>query len=113
MFLRSIALAAVGAACFATAAVAGNFVVTNTTSKNVHHLYLSDSSDDHWGQDQLGSGHDDVIPADTGKFTLQNIPDGTYDVKIGMEDGTECVAKGVEFEGDMVLKIDDDLLASC
>jgi hypothetical protein len=112
MLFRTMALAVVGAVCFATAAFAGNFEITNGTDKNVHHLYLSPASQDSWGPDQLGNGHDDVIDAG-GKFTLTGVEDGTYDVKLTLEDGTACVAKGVAFEGDMEWKIDEEMVASC
>jgi hypothetical protein len=112
MFIRSIALAAIGAVCFATAAFAGNFEVKNGTDKNVHHLYLSPASQTNWGPDQLGNGHDDVIEAGT-SFTLTDVEDGTYDVKLVLEDGSACVAKGVSFEGDMEWTIDEDVVANC
>ena len=112
MSFKSMALAVAGAVLFATAAFAGDFEITNSTDKNVHHLYLSPASANTWGPDQLGSGHSDVIDAG-GKFTLTGVEDGTYDVKLTLEDGSACVAKGVKFEGDMEWTIDEDMMKDC
>ena len=112
MFFRTMALAVAGAVCIATAAFAGDFEIKNGTDKNVHHLYLSPASQNSWGPDQLGNGHNDVIDAG-GTFTLTGVEDGTYDVKLALEDGTACVAKNVKFEGDMEWSIDEDMVESC
>lgn len=112
MTFKSMALAVAGAVLFATAAYAGDFEISNATDKNVHHLYLSPASANTWGPDQLGSGHGDVIAAGS-KFTLTGVEDGNYDVKLTLEDGSACVAKGVKFEGDMEWTIDADVMSDC
>ena len=56
--------------------------IVNNTSINIWYLYISPSSSDSWGNDQLG---EDIIPAG-GSFTLGNIPSGEYDLKVMNKD---------------------------
>ena len=112
MSIKTMALAVAAAVLFATAAFAGDFEIKNGTDKNVHHLFLSPASQNTWGPDQLGSGHDDVIEAGS-TFKLTGVEDGNYDVKLVLEDGSACVAKAVNFEGDMEWTIDEDMMHDC
>lgn len=66
--------------------------IRNNSSWDIHYLYLSLTSDDEWGVDQLG---DDVIEANGGEFTLTDIPCGAYDVRLVDEDQDECVVSDV------------------
>jgi hypothetical protein len=73
-------------------------VITNKSGWAVHHLYLSPTKENEWGQDQLGTN---VV--ETGEaFTLNSIPCNTYDIKVVDEDGDECVVKGEKWCGDQV-----------
>ena len=112
MFPRTMALAAAGAVCLATAAFAGNFEVRNGTERNLHHLYLSPVSQNAWGVDQLGDSEDSIVePGST--FMLTGIADGVYDVKITLGDGSSCVVRGIVFEGDMEWTVDDATTHTC
>ena len=84
--------------------------VVNQSKWEIHHLYLSSTSDKHWGDDQLG---DDVIA--TGQsFKLTHIDCDDYDIKIVDEDGDECVVEEVNLCGDeTVWKITDKILLKC
>ncbi len=72
--------------------IVAEYVFTNTGSVEICELYLSPVSEESWGPDQL---EDQTIPAGE-KFTLQNIPAGSYDAK----------AVGCEGAGEATLKLD-------
>ena len=84
--------------------------VVNQSKWEIHHLYLSSTSDHQWGPDQLG---DEVIG--TGEsFTLTKIDCDDYDIRIVDEDGDECVVNEVNMCGDAtVWKITDKILLAC
>ena len=85
--------------------------VVNQSKWEIHHLYLSSTTDKHWGPDQLG---DEVIQAKGGAFTLTKIDCGDYDIKVVDEDGDECVVEAVNLCGDdTVWKITDKILLAC
>ena len=85
--------------------------VVNQSKWEIHHLYLSSTTDKHWGPDQLG---DAVIDAKGGSFKLTNIDCDDYDIKVVDEDGDECVVEEVNLCGDeTVWKITDKVLLAC
>ena len=85
--------------------------VVNQSKWEIHHLYLSSTTEKNWGPDQLG---DDVISAGGGTFTLTNIDCDDYDIKVVDEDGDECVVEEVNLCGDeTVWKITDKILLKC
>jgi hypothetical protein len=85
--------------------------VINQSKWEIHHLYLSSTTDKQWGSDQLG---DEVIQAKGGSFTLTNIDCDDYDIKVVDEDGDECVVEAVNLCGDeTVWKITDKILLAC
>lgn len=94
----------------ASAADKASVKIKNNSKWAIHHLYLSSTSDEKWGPDQLG---DEVI--NTGEsFTLKNIDPDKYDVKLVDEDGDECVVGGVPLSGGTdVWNITDKDLLKC
>jgi len=85
--------------------------VVNNSKWEIHHLYLSSTSNKHWGPDQLG---DNIIESGGGKYTLTDIDCDHYDIKIVDEDGDECVIEDVEMCGDHTIwKITDKNLLAC
>lgn len=84
--------------------------VINQSKWEIHHLYLSSSTEDDWGPDQLG---EDVLTKGD-SITLTNIDCDTYDVKVVDEDGDECVIEEVDLCGDASYwKITDKALLEC
>lgn len=112
MLLRTIAIAVAGSICVTTTVFAADLEVTNTTNRNIHHLYLSPANQNTWGPDQLGDEPKDVIEPGSA-FTLTGVEDGTYDVKFTLDDGSTCIVSRVEFEGHMEWKIDDEVVNGC
>jgi hypothetical protein len=58
----------------------------NDSSWSINELYFSRSTNHDWGRDQLG--RKTVRTGDS--FTLNEIPCGTYDVKLVDEEGDQC-----------------------
>ena len=84
--------------------------VVNQSKWEIHHLYLSSTTDHEWGPDQLG---DEVIGSGE-TFTLSKIDCDDYDIRLVDEDGDECVVEEVNLCGDeTVWKITDRVLLSC
>ncbi len=109
MLVILLVLAAIPAA--AAAKKKATIKVVNQSKWEIHHLYLSSTTDKHWGPDQLG---DAVIDAKGGTFKLTNIDCDDYDIKVVDEDGDECVVEAVNLCGDdTVWKITDKILLAC
>jgi hypothetical protein len=106
-----LAGALVLSAVFTTAAFAAkrsNVTISNDSKWTIHHFFLSPSTDDEWGPDQLG--HKVIKRGQS--FTLKGIPCDEYDVKLVDEDGDECVVEAVDVCGgdDEWVITDEDLL---
>lgn len=84
--------------------------VINQSKWEIHHLFLSSSSDRHWGDDQLG---EDVLKKGE-SITLTDIDCDKYDIRVVDEDGDECVIEDVSLCGDhSYWKITDKALLDC
>jgi hypothetical protein len=91
---------------------AGGAIVkmTNASRWEIHHVFLSASDEQSWGDDQL----EDEILAPGDSLTLTGISCDLYDVKIVDEDGDECVIEEVDLCGDhSQWKITDQDLLEC
>lgn len=92
--------------------VAGSYdsvvAIRNTSSWDIHQLYLSSTESDDWGPDQLG----EHVIGNGETFKLSGIPCDDYDVKLIDEDGDECVVTEVTLcaDADAWVINDDDLL---
>jgi len=75
-------------------------IVNNSSSKTICYVYISSTTSDSWGDDQLGSDNT-VAPGQT--FTITDVPVGTYDLRaddcdnteIDSEMGVEITAEGI------------------
>jgi hypothetical protein len=90
-------------------ALAAELTVLNSSDYVIHHLYISPSASRNWGQDQLGK----AIIGRADRFTVRNIPDGTYDLKIVDEDEDECIVERVDITGNMTWTLTDSIIESC
>jgi hypothetical protein len=79
----------------ARAQPAGSVKITNRSDWEIHHLYLSPTSTDDWGPDQL----QDAVLGTGESFTLTGVPCDSYDVKLVDEAGDECVVVDVAICG--------------
>ena len=84
--------------------------IINQSKWEIHHIYLSPTSDENWGPDQL----EDEILEKGESLTLTGIDCDDYDIKVVDEDGDECVIEEVSLCGDeSYWKITDQDLLEC
>lgn len=84
--------------------------VINQSKWEIHHLFLSSSTEEEWGPDQL----EDEILTKGDSITITQIPCDTYDVKVVDEDGDECIIEEVDLCRDHSFwKITDKDLLEC
>lgn len=110
--MKRVALAALLLCAAAVPAFAkkATVKVINQSKWEIHHLYLSATSDNAWGEDQLG---EDVL-AKGDSLTLTGIPCDSYDIKVVDEDGDECIIEEVDLCRDASYwKITDKDLLEC
>jgi len=109
-----ILVCAAALSAFATSAFAEKVSVDfeNKSKWAIHQIFLSSSDTKEWGPDQLGDKDSDVI-ASGGKFTLNQIEPGKYDMKIVDEDGDECVLASLKLGQNKVVDITDENLLNC
>jgi hypothetical protein len=69
--------------------------ITNRSDWEIHHLFLSPTSTDDWGPDQL----QDAVLGTGESFILTGLPCDSYDVKLVDEAGDECVVEDVAICG--------------
>lgn len=107
--MRVILLILIGLLASNTA-MGSKVVIENESDWDIHFLYLSPTSSDDWGPDQLG---DEVLSSGS-RFKIKGIDCDTYDVRIIDEDDDECVLTEIPL---CIFKetweIDNDLLLSC
>ena len=105
--VAAIVVCALAAPAFAEKATVK---VINQSKWEIHHLFLSSSSDEEWGPDQL----EDEILTKGDQITLTDIPCDEYDIKVVDEDGDECIIEAVELCGQNAYwKITDKDLLEC
>jgi len=84
--------------------------IINQSKWEIHHIFLSSTEDESWGEDQL----EDEILVKGDAITITNIPCDLYDVKVVDEDGDECIIEEVDLCGDSSYwKITDKDLLEC
>ena len=88
----------------------GTVTIQNSSAWSIYELYVSPTTDDAWGDDQLGT---EVIS--TGEsFDLTRVPCGSYDVKLVDEDSDVCVLNAVDICGKSnTWVIDSESLLAC
>ena len=107
--MRKFVAVAVLLAVSSTPVFAYDLIVNNTSEYDIHELYVSKSKSSKWGPDQLQK---QTIDAGE-KFTLRNIADGIYDLKIVDEDETECIIENVEFSESKEWKLTSKIMEKC
>lgn len=105
--LAFVLIAAIAAS--AVSAIAAQLTVANSSDYVIHKLFVSPSKSRKWGPDQLGK--ETIGRAE--RFTLRNIPDGVYDLKIVDEDDDECIVEDVRIRGDMMWTLTDTVIENC
>ena len=98
------------AMCVAFGASAASTVeIENTSSWDIHQLFISPTTEEEWGDDLLGEN-----VAQSGQtITLSKVPCAEYDVRLVDEDGDVCVVQGIPLCESKTYTLDDDDLLSC
>ncbi|HEC24278.1 MAG TPA: hypothetical protein ENI95_15325 [Chloroflexi bacterium] len=80
----------------ATPAPAGaTMIIENASAQTVCYVYVSPTSSDTWGDDQLGP---DTVIGSGERFTLTDIPPGTYDLR-----ATDCDGNNLDLRFGVVI----------
>jgi len=69
-----------------------NVTVINDSNWVLVEFYMSPTSTDEWGPDQLG----DQVIGTGDRFTLTGVPCETFDIQVIDEDGDECVMEEID-----------------
>lgn len=81
----------------AAAGPGSTLTITNNTASTVCYVYISETTSDQWGPDQLGEGNTIAAGA---TFDITDIPAGTYDLKATDCDNTTLAEQyGVNLTG--------------
>jgi hypothetical protein len=107
--LKTFVLSCLLSVATAVSALAAQLTVINSSDYVVHHLHVSPSKSRSWGPDQLGK----EIIGRAERFTVRNIPDGTYDLKLVDEDEDECIVENVEVSGTITWTLTDTVIENC
>jgi hypothetical protein len=84
--------------------------IRNSSTFDIHRLFVSSSDFESWGPDQLGSR---VLRGGGGLFTLTSIRTGEYDVKFVDEDGDACVLRRVLVTRHLTWELTNNWLLRC
>ena len=107
--MKKYALACLLVVVTAVSAFAAELTVLNSSDYVIHQLYVSSTAERNWGTDQLGKH----IINRAERFTLRNIPDGAYDLRIVDEDDNECIVNNVQVSGNVTWTLTDTVIESC
>ena len=103
-------LAAVTAARAGRTTSTSSIAVTNSSTLEIRHLYLSPTNEDNWGPDQL----DGATIAPNGLFTISNVSCGQGSIKVIAEDQNGCFFyKTVDCSSDSTWTITNDATPDC
>jgi hypothetical protein len=110
LLLVAVLCLSVGALPASAKGAKSTIKVINQSKWEIHHLYLSPSRSNHWGEDLLG---EDILEKGD-QITLTDIACDHYDIKVVDEDGDECVIENESLCGDKAFwKITDKELLAC
>ena len=107
--MKLFCAATIALAVTAAPAFAFDFTVSNKSKYDIHELYVSKSKSSEWGPDQLRKNTIDA----GNKFTLHGVTDGTWDLKLVDEDGTECVVEDIAFDESKEWTVTSKMLERC
>jgi len=112
--MRGIFFSLILGFCAANAAVAAEKPtrVWNLTSQTITNLQLAPAGTTTFGENQCLNDKDKSVEHDE-RLKVTNVAPGSYDVKVGYEDGKTCLVKGVTVEAGKVFSIEDKDLTDC
>src|ERR1700686_1118082 len=106
--LRASILASVAVLTLIAPASAFDLVVVNEASFSaIHKLYLAPAKSNAWGEDKLQK----QTIAESGRFTVRDIPAGVYDVKIiDDDDDDSCVVAAININENKELRLGEEMM---
>jgi hypothetical protein len=95
---------------FSAHAAGTSITITNNSSRDIRHVFLSAANQDNWGSDQLNGS----IPPGGGSVTLSNVSCSGAGVKVIAEDQNGCFLYQVETcDNDATWTITNDAVPDC
>lgn len=95
---------------FSAHAAGTSITITNNSSRDIRHVYLSPTNQDNWGADQLNGS----IPPGGGSVTLSNVSCSNAGVKVIAEDQNGCfLYQVVACDGERSWTITNDAVPDC
>jgi hypothetical protein len=89
---------------------ATRITITNNSSRDIRHVYLSPSNQDNWGPDQVNGS----IPPGGGSVTLDNVSCAGADIKVIAEDQNGCfLYQVVACNNNVTWTITNDAVPDC
>jgi len=86
--------------------------VWNLTSQTIINLQLAPAGTTAFGDNQCLNDKDKEVEHDE-RLKITNVTTGSYDIKVGYENGKTCLVKGVAVEAGKVFSIEDKDLQDC
>ncbi len=86
--------------------------VWNLTAQTISNLQMAPAGTTEFGENQCLNDKDKSVEHDE-RLKITNVTTGSYDVKVGYEDGRTCLVKGVAVEVGKVFSIEDKDLMDC
>ena len=95
---------------FSAHAAGTSITITNNSSRDIRHVYLSPPNQDNWSADQLNGS----IPPGGGSVTLSNVSCSGAGVKVIAEDQNGCfLSQVVACDGERSWTITNDAAPDC
>jgi hypothetical protein len=86
--------------------------VWNLTAQTITNLQMAPAGTTAFGENQCLNDKDKSVEHDE-RLKITNVTTGSYDIKVGYEDGKTCLVKGVTVEAGKVFSIEDKDLTDC
>jgi hypothetical protein len=86
--------------------------VWNLTAQTIVNLQMAPAGTTAFGENQCLNDKDKEVEHDE-RLKIANVTTGSYDIKVGYEDGKTCLVKNVAVEVSKVFSIEDKDLTDC
>jgi hypothetical protein len=86
--------------------------VWNLTALTITNLQMAPAGTTAFGENQCLNDKDKEVEHDE-RLKITDVTTGSYDIKVGYEDGKMCLVKGVSVEAGKVFSIEDKDLTDC
>jgi len=84
-------------------------IVNEANFSIIHKLYIAPAKSDKWSDDKLQN----QTVAKNGKFTIRDISNGVYDLKVVDDDNDSCVFPNINIDQNKEWKLTDMNMITC